>query len=122
MAKVRFEIIEILRIMRILNLYPTTTKHQWNLITKLTDVVELTKEEKVDIGWTETPIGDDGMNTRLHWTQDAGVLRKFTTQERKRILVYIENPPKAIPWLHTEARLRTSIIGKLGGDTGEDDE
>ena len=116
MTGTRYEIIEILRIMRILNLYPTTTKHQWNLITKLTDVVELTKEEKVDIGWTETPIGDDGMNTRLHWTQDAGVLRKFTTQERKRILAYIENPPAAIPWLHAEARLRTSIIGKLGGD------
>ncbi len=116
MTEVRFDIIEILRIMRILDLYPTTTKHQWNLITKLTDVVELTEEEKIDIGWTETPIGDDGMNTRLHWTPGAGVLRGFTMQERKRIVVYVETPPSAIPWLHAEARLRTSIIGKLGGD------
>ncbi len=119
---IEFLVIEIVRMLRILNAYPTRNRREMVMIDGLARALELTDKEKAAINWSETPT-KDRLGTVTRWEPKATVNRELTKQQRKRICVYVENPSEGEEWRRTGLELYNSIVSKLGGNTigGDDD-
>lgn len=117
-----FFVIEVVKILRILNRYPTRNRREMVMIDELATPMELTDEERLAVAWRDTPT-EDGAAIRSTWTSGATVTRELTKQQRKRMLVYVENPPQGEEWSRASLQLYNSIVAKLGGEQigGDDD-
>ena len=122
MAETEYHIIELATMLFILNAYPTGNRRDMKMIDGLACALELTDGEKERINWTETMVGD-GLQMTFTWAQGATVTRALTRQQRRRTLVYVENPPPGHEWTRAKLGLYNSIVIKLGGEPigGDDD-
>ena len=117
-----YHIIELATMLLILNAYPTGNRRDRVMVDELARALELTDKEKDLIDWSETPVGD-GFSTTYTWRPGATVTRDLTKQQRRRTLVYVENPPAGHEWTRARQGLYNAIVTKLGGEPiGDDDD
>jgi len=116
----KLSVMELLRLLMIVNNWPARNVGTMAMMIRLGDILELTADEKEQIGFREAIVNGQASYT---WNPNAPELeREFTARQKRTLLGAIQNPPEGLPWTRADKLTFLSLLEKLGGELPKEDD